>query len=72
MPELEWKAPAVASLMAIVDYISSYKPDTALALMKEIQGKLAQFPAHPKRCRPGRAEGTRRPGRLHTADARAL
>lgn len=59
MPELEWKAPAVADLMAIVDYISDDNPDAALALMEEIQGKVAQLLAHPKRCRPGRVEGTR-------------
>jgi toxin ParE1/3/4 len=45
--------------MAIVDYISDDNPDAALALMQEIQGKVAQLQAHPKRCRPGRVEGTR-------------
>ena len=59
MPELEWKAPAITDLLAIVDYISDDNPDAALALMDEIQGKVAQLPAHPKRCRPGRVEGTR-------------
>ena len=59
MPELEWKTPAIADLMAIVDYISDDNPDAALALMDEIQSKVAQLPAHPKRCRPGRVEGTR-------------
>lgn len=59
MPELEWKAAAVADLMAIVDYISDDNPDAALALMEEIQSKVAQLPAHSKRCRPGRVEGTR-------------
>ena len=59
MPDLEWKALAVADLMAIVDYISDDNPDAALALMEEIQGKVAQLTAHPKRCRPGRVEGTR-------------
>lgn len=59
MPELEWKAPAIADLLAIVDYISDDSQDAALALMDEIQGKVAQLPAHPKRCRPGRVEGTR-------------
>ncbi|MBU3031744.1 type II toxin-antitoxin system RelE/ParE family toxin [Paracoccus marinaquae] len=59
MPELEWKAPAVADLMAIVDYISDDNPDAALALMEEIQSKVAQLHSHPKRCRPGRVEGTR-------------
>lgn len=59
MPELEWKAPAVADLMTIVDYISDDNPNAALALMEEIQCKVAQLPAHPKRCRPGRVAGTR-------------
>ena len=45
--------------MAIVDYISDDNPDAALALMDEIQGKVEQLPAHPKRCRPGRVNGTR-------------
>ena len=30
LPELEWKAPAVADLMAIVDYILDDNPDAAL------------------------------------------
>ena len=59
MPDLEWKASAVADLMAIVDYISDDNPDAALALMDEIQGKVEQLPAHPKRCSPGRVNGTR-------------
>ena len=59
MPELEWKALAVADLIAIVDYISDDNPNAALALMEEIQSKVTQLPAHPKRCRPGRVEGTR-------------
>ena len=59
MPELEWKASAVADLMAIVDYISDDNPDAALALVDEIQGRVEQLPAHPKRCRPGRVNGTR-------------
>ena len=59
MPDLEWKGSAVADLMAIVDYISDDNPDAALALMDEIQGKVEQLPAHPKRCRPGRVNGTR-------------
>ena len=59
MPELEWKSPAVADLMAIVDYILDDNPNAALALMEEVQSKVAQLPAHPKRCRPGRVDGTR-------------
>lgn len=59
MPELEWTAPAVADLMAIVDYISDDNPDAALALMDEINEKVGQLPLHPRRCRQGRVEGTR-------------
>lgn len=59
MPELEWKAPAVADLRAIVDYISDDNPDAAHALVVEIQSKVEQLPIHPKRCRPGRVTGTR-------------
>jgi addiction module RelE/StbE family toxin len=59
VPELEWKALAVADLMAIVNYISDDNPDAALTLMEEIQGKVDQLTPHPKRCRSGRVEGTR-------------
>jgi len=59
VPDLEWKASAVADLMAIADYISDDNPDAAIALMDEIQGKVEQLPSHPKRCRPGRVNGTR-------------
>lgn len=45
--------------MAIVDYISDDNPTAALALVEEIQDKVALLRAHPKRCRPGRVEGTR-------------
>ena len=40
MPDLEWKASAVADLMAIVDYISDDSPDAALALMDESKARL--------------------------------
>lgn len=42
-PELEWKALAVADLTAIVDYVSDDNPDATLALMAEIQRKVAQL-----------------------------
>lgn len=59
MPELEWKASAVADLMALVDYITDDNPRAALALLDEIQDKVALLPVHPKCCRPGRVMGTR-------------
>ena len=45
--------------MAIADWISDNSPAAALALMAEIEGKVAHLPANPKRGRPGRVEGTR-------------
>ncbi len=59
MPDLEWKAPAVADLMAIADYISEDNPDAALALIAEIQIRVGQLPSQPKHGRPGRVKGTR-------------
>ena len=44
MPELEWTAPAVADLMAIVDYISDDNPDAAMTLMDEVHEKVALLP----------------------------
>lgn len=59
MPKLEWKAMAVADLMAIVDYISDDNPNAALALLEEIEGKVSTLMVHPKRGRLGRVDGTR-------------
>ena len=59
MLELEWKASAIADLMAIVDYISDDNTTAALTLVEEIQDKVALLRAHPKRCRPSRVKGTR-------------
>ena len=59
MADLNWTAPAVADLMAIVDYISDDNPDAALALMSEIESRVATLPDQPKRGRSGRVAGTR-------------
>lgn len=59
MPDLEWKAAAIADLTAIVDYISDDNPDAALALLAEIEGKVRLIGDHPKRGRPGRVKETR-------------
>lgn len=59
MAEIEWKALAVSDLLAIVDYVSDDSPTAALALVDDIEGKVAQLLAHPKRGRPGRVDGTR-------------
>ena len=59
MPDLEWKATAIADLLAIVDYISDDNPDAAQALKDEIEGKAAKLPENPKIYCPGRVDGTR-------------
>lgn len=46
-------------MRAIVDYISDDNPDAALALLEEIQGRVAHLPDHPKSGRFGRVKGTR-------------
>ena len=59
MPDLEWKATAVADLLAIVDYISGDNPDAAESLKDEIEAKVSRLPEHPKLYRAGRVDGTR-------------
>jgi toxin ParE1/3/4 len=59
VPELEWTAPAIADLMAILDYISDDSPDAALALLDDIERSVARLADHPARGRPGRVSGTR-------------
>lgn len=59
MLKLEWKATAIADLLAIVDYISDDNPDAAQALKDEIEAKTSCLPDHPKLYRVGRVDGTR-------------
>lgn len=59
MPNLEWKATAIADLLAIVDYISDDNPDAAQALKDEIEDKTSRLPDHPQMYRVGRVDGTR-------------
>ena len=59
MPDLEWKAPAIADLLAIIDYISDDNPDAAQALKDEIEAKTSRLPEHPQMYRAGRVDGTR-------------
>ena len=58
-PDLEWKATAIADLLAIVDYISDDDPDAAQALKDEIETKALRLPDHPQLYRVGRVDGTR-------------
>jgi len=57
--DLEWKATAIADLLAIVDYISDDNPSAAQALKDEIEDKTSRLPEHPQMYRVGRVDGTR-------------
>lgn len=59
MLRLEWKATAVADLLAIVDYISDDNPDAAQVLKDEIEAKVSRLRERPRLYRVGRVEGTR-------------
>ena len=59
MLSLEWKATAIADLLAIVDYISDDNPDAAQALKDEIEAKTSRIPDNPQIYRVGRIDGTR-------------
>jgi len=56
---LNGKAPAIADLLAIVDYISDDNPDAAQALKDEIEAKTSRLPDTPQLYRVGRVDGTR-------------
>jgi toxin ParE1/3/4 len=57
--KLEWKATAIADLLAIVDYISDDNPDAAQALKDEIEAKTSRIPDNSQLYRVGRVDGTR-------------
>ena len=59
VPDVEWKATAIADLLGIVDFISDDNPDAAQALKDEIEDKALKLREHPKIYRIGRVEGTR-------------
>jgi toxin ParE1/3/4 len=59
VPNLEWKATAMADLLAIVDYISDDNPDAAQALKDEIEAKTSRLLDNPQLYRVGRVDGTR-------------
>jgi toxin ParE1/3/4 len=59
LPNLEWKATAIADLLAIIDYISDDNPDAAQVLKDEIEHKTSLLPERPQMYRAGRVDGTR-------------
>jgi len=58
VPDLGWKARAIADLLAIVGYISDDNPDAAQALKDEIEAKTSELPEHPKMYYVGRVDCT--------------
>jgi toxin ParE1/3/4 len=56
---LEWKAEAIADLLAIIDAISDNNPDAAQVLKDEIEAKTSRLPDNPQLYRVGRVDGTR-------------
>ena len=59
MPRLDWRATAVADLLAIITYIADDDPAAAQALKDDIEEKVAHLPDHPQLYRVGRVDGTR-------------
>ena len=59
MPNLEWKAVAIADLLAIIDYISDENPGAAQALKDKIKDKASRLIEHPRMYCAGRVNGTR-------------
>lgn len=59
MPDPVWKDAARADLLAIIDYISDDNPDAALALLDEVEKRVARLAQQPRSGRPGRMSGTR-------------
>ena len=59
LPDLEWKAAAIADLLAIIDYISDDNPNAAQAFKDEIEVKTSLLPEHPLMYRAGRVDGIR-------------
>ena len=59
MPNLEWKATAIADLVEIIDYISDDNPDAAQVLKDKIEDKTFLLPERAQMYRVGRVEGTR-------------
>ena len=60
MPRLEWRDEARADLLAIVEHISDNSLQAAQELKNEIEYKVNNLPAHPKKyARSARAPGYR-------------
>ena len=59
MHEIEWKAPAIADLLQIIEYISDDNPSAAQELKDDIETKVAALAENPRLYKTGRVSGTR-------------
>lgn len=59
MHEIEWKAPAIADFLQIIDYISDDNPSAAQTLKDDIETKVAGLAKNPRQYKAGRVAGTR-------------
>jgi len=59
VPNLEWRPAARADLWDIIDYIAEDNPDAALAMLDQIEAKVALLQGNPKLYKVGRVKGTR-------------
>jgi toxin ParE1/3/4 len=57
--EIEWKSPAIADLLQIIDYVSDDNPNAAQALNDDIETKVANLAENPRLYKTGRVSGTR-------------
>lgn len=57
--EIEWKEPAIADLLQIIDYISDDNPSAAQTLKDDIETRVANLAENPRLYKTGRVSGTR-------------
>lgn len=56
---LTWSAPALEDIDEILIYLGEHDPATAIALVDDIQERVAILAEFPEAGRPGRIDGTR-------------
>jgi toxin ParE1/3/4 len=57
--EIDWKAPAIADLLQIIEYVSDGNPSAAQELKDDIETKVANLAENPRLYKTGRVSGTR-------------
>ena len=56
---VRWTSQAAADLEQICDHIHTDNPEAALAIARQVYGRIEALQRHPHRGRTGRVEGTR-------------